>query len=351
MFSNQRFSLLRRVAVIKRDSWHVALRTLISSWRNKKVIVLGDMILDEFILGTTNRVSREAPVVIVKYDESLYGLGGAANAVQNIAALGGNPVAIGVIGTDDSGRRMKQLFRAKGVAAQGLVSAPSRTTTTKVRVLAGDYHAQRQQIVRIDKEQDIPLTVHEEDRVISAFKGELGKTDTVILSDYHQSVFSDRIISESIHLCRRRGVPVVADSRFRLKKFRGVTTATPNEVEAAAAVGWELAGDEAVTRIGRKLLKALAASSLLVTRGRYGMALFEPGKRVQTVDVIGSTEATDVTGAGDTVAASVALTLAAGGDMSAAMRIANIAASIVVMKRGTAVAEADEIDELVRMLP
>lgn len=334
----------------KRDLRSATLETLISGWKNKRIIVLGDMILDEFIFGTTNRVSREAPIVIVKYDESSYGLGGAANAVQNLASLGGYPIAIGVVGTDASGLQMKRLFKARGATVRGLVSSPSRTTTTKIRVLAGDYHAQRQQIVRIDKEQDKPLTAREEDKIIAVFKKELRQADAAVLSDYHQSLFTDRVIGESIHLCRRFGIPVIADSRFRLKKFKGVTTATPNEVEAAAAVGEDLVGDEAVTRIGRKLLRALSASSLLVTRGRYGMALFEPGKRVKAIEVIGSTEATDVTGAGDTVAASVALTLAAGGDMSAAMRIANVAASIVVMKRGTAVAEVDEVVGLVGSL-
>lgn len=327
----------------KHDPRPAALKALVSGWQNRNVVVLGDMMLDEFVFGTTDRVSREAPVVIVRYDASSFSLGGAANAVQNIVSLGGRAIPVGVIGADESGSQMKRLFESRGVGIGGLLSSSSRTTTTKVRVLAGDYHAQRQQIVRIDKEQDTPISPHEEDSVLAAFERELARADAAVLSDYHQFLFTDSLIGKSIRLCRRFGVPVIADSRFRLVKFKGVTTATPNEVEAAEAVGSELVGDDAVTRIGRRLLKVLSASSLLVTRGRYGMALFEPRKKVRTVEVIGSSEATDVTGAGDTVAASVALTLAAGGDMNAAMHIANVAASIVVMKRGTAVAEVGEI--------
>lgn len=315
----------------------------VAKWRGKRILVFGDMILDEYIFGSTSRVSREAPVVIVRYDSSSFNMGGAANAAQNIASLGGNAIAVGFIGNDASGEQLKRLMSERGVSIRSVVTLKGRYTTTKMRVMAGDYHAQRQQMVRIDREQDIPIDSREESRLLSAFERELRRSDAVILSDYHQAIFTENVIRKSIEMCRQAGVPVIADSRFHLRVFRGVTTATPNEVEAASAVGMDLCGEDTVERAGRKLLKILASQSVLITRGRFGMSLLERGKKIRSVDVVGTREATDVTGAGDTVVSAVALTLAAGGSMFVAMHLANIAASIVVMKRGTAIADTGEI--------
>jgi rfaE bifunctional protein kinase chain/domain len=319
-------------------------------WRNKRIIVLGDMILDEFIFGRTDRVSREAPVVIVRYDGSSYSPGGAANAAQNIAALGGRAVPVGLIGDDAEGAQLRSLMKERGIATRGLVRAAGRMTTTKTRVMAGDYHAQRQQIIRIDREEESHISAALSDRILAAFDRELEKADAVVLSDYQQGLFDSKVIRESIRGARKRRIPVVADSRFRLARFKGVTAATPNEVEAAEAAGVDLAGGASLERLGKKLLEMIGASSLLVTRGRFGMALFEPGRKSRRIGVVGKPEATDVTGAGDTVVSAVALTLAAGGEMTAAMHLANIAASIVVMKRGTAVAEIPEVMELIHAL-
>ncbi len=323
------------------------LKSAVSKWQGKRVLILGDMILDEFIFGRTQRVSREAPVVVVRYDGCSYSPGGAANAAQNVDALGGRADPIGLIGLDDTSLHLKRIFHAKGLPVRGLISSSERCTTSKTRVMAGDYHAQRQQIVRIDREQDAPISLKLQERVLSLFESRLKRADAVILSDYQQGLFTEKVVNESINMCRRSGIPVVADSRFRLGEFKGVTTATPNEVEAAAAAGFSLTGDRALERIARKLLRSLSASSLLVTRGRFGMCLFEPRRRVRSVEVVGSSEATDVTGAGDTVVSAVALTLAAGESMYTAMHIANMAASIVVMKRGTAVVKKVEVLELI----
>jgi rfaE bifunctional protein kinase chain/domain len=336
--------------VKRRDIGFEALCSAVESWKGKRVLVFGDMILDEFILGRTDRVSREAPVVIVRYDGSLYSPGGAANAAHNVAALGGTAVPVSFVGDDGSGVRLRDLLRERGMTVRRLISAKGFLTTTKTRVMAGDFHAQRQQIVRIDREQDGPLPRRLEDRLLAAFEAEAARAGAVLLSDYHQSVFTPRIIRESLRMCRAARVPVVVDSRFRLNDFVGVTIATPNEVEAASAAGVELASAGALGRIGRKLLRRLSAGAILVTRGKFGMTLFERRKRSVSVDVVGSREATDVTGAGDTVAAAVSLTLAAGFPVELAMRLANIAASIVVMKRGTAVASPAEILEAIRAL-
>jgi rfaE bifunctional protein kinase chain/domain len=320
-----------------------SVKETVLSWKGRKVIVAGDMILDEYLYGTTDRVSREAPVVIVRYDGSSWCPGGAANAATNIASLGGRAFAAGVTGRDDTAERLGVMLRSSGVNTGGIVSAAGTMTTSKTRVLAGDFHAQRQQIVRIDRESGASLTQALGKRFLRSIEKRLPGCGALILSDYGQGVFSDEIAKAVIRMASASGIPVIADSRFGLARFKGITTATPNEVEAAEAAGIEPGSDDALVRTGRKLLKALQSDSLLITRGRLGMALFRPRKKTLKAGVVGSPEATDVTGAGDTVVSAVALTLAAGGTMREAMLAANVAASIVVMKRGTAVTDPGEI--------
>lgn len=319
------------------------LKSLVEGWQERRIMVLGDMILDEFIYGVTGRVSREAPVVVVRYDSSVYVPGGAANAVRNITSLGGEAVPVGFVGGDEAGRKLLGILQEDGTRTGGLCVFEERPTTNKTRVMAGDHHAQRQQMVRIDREQRLPIDIDEEDRIIDNFDRELPSAGAVILSDYGQGLFTERMIEHAIASCRDRGVPVVADSRFKLASFRGVTAATPNEVEAAAAAGMSPVEDSELERMGRRLLRRISCNSLLVTRGRFGMSLFEKRRKTRSIGVIGSAEATDVTGAGDTVVSVVAMTLAAGGTMETAMHLANAAASIVVMKRGTAVATVREL--------
>ncbi len=329
------------------DKIRLEMRSVIENWRGKSVVVLGDMILDEFIYGVTDRVSREAPVVIVRYNSSEYVPGGAANTVRNISSLGGSAVPVGFVGGDEAGRTLLNILSDDGTKADGLHIFEERPTTNKIRIMAGDHHAQRQQMVRIDKEQHRPISGDQEKRIILNFERELPSAGAVILSDYGQGLFTGRIIEHAIRSCRDAGVPVIADSRFNLTSFRGVTAATPNEVEAAAAAGVPPVEGDELERIGRKLLKRLLSCSLLVTRGKFGMSLFEKRRKTRSIGVIGSSEATDVTGAGDTVVSVVALTLAAGGTMETAMHLANAAASIVVMKRGTAVASVPELLDVI----
>jgi rfaE bifunctional protein kinase chain/domain len=318
-------------------------RETVRSWRGARVLVVGDMMLDEYVYGRTDRISREAPVVIVRHEGDYLAPGGAANAAMNVAALGGDASACGLTGRDPEGRRLRDALEKAGVDTGGLIAAAGRRTTSKTRVLAGDFHAQLQQIVRIDREDTRGVAPAMNRRLVQRVGRELGRCRALVLSDYGRGVLGDRTIPEIIEAAAAAGVPVVADSRFRLEAFRGVTTATPNEVEAAAAAGIDTDEDGALERTGRRLLRRLGADSVLITRGRFGMALFRRRRPTEVVGVVGSPEATDVTGAGDTVVAAVALSLAAGADMSTAMHAANIAASIVVMKRGTAVAIPREI--------
>ncbi|HEM47218.1 MAG TPA: sugar kinase, partial [Alphaproteobacteria bacterium] len=214
-----------------------ALTGIVRRWCGRRVVVLGDLMIDEFVYGRTDRVSREAPVVVVRYDGSGFSPGGAANAAQNVAALGGRAVPVGFVGDDERGAMLRSLLSGAGVGTAGMLVFRDRFTTAKMRVMAGDYHAQRQQIVRVDREQRTEATAAEEKRILARFRREAARAAAVILSDYGQGVFSGRIVRGAIDFCRKGGIPVVADSRFRLRLFRGVTTAVPNEVEAHAAAG------------------------------------------------------------------------------------------------------------------
>ncbi|RKZ07795.1 carbohydrate kinase [bacterium] len=336
--------------MVAKDPSYYLLGKSIELWKGKKIVILGDMILDEFIYGTAVRVSREAPVVIVRYDSTSYSPGGAANAVQNIVAMGGRAFPVGVIGKDEDGRILRELFEKRGVSHRGLIGEKTRATVKKIRVMAGEYHAQKQQVVRIDKEDAGPVDKHLEEKLLRRFRVLIARgVDAVLLSDYNQGIFSDSLIKEVMETTRDAGVPTVVDSRFRLNRFVGVTTATPNELEAARAVGFD-GGQIDIEKVGRILLKKLKSKSLIITRGRLGMFLFEPRRRARSVNVVGSQEATDVTGAGDTVSSAVALSLAAHLDMVSAMELANIAASIVVMKRGVSVATIDEIRSRLQLM-
>lgn len=329
---------------------YAAVRDAVGAWRGARVLIVGDMMLDEYVFGRTDRISREAPVVIVRYEGSSLAPGGAANAAMNVAALGGSAAACGLTGRDDTGRRLREALGSARIDTGGLIAAAARDTTSKTRVLAGDFHAQLQQIVRIDREDRRAVAPGVHARLLRRVRSALRDCRAVILSDYGRGVLTGSTAGPIIEACRGAGVPVVADSRFCLEAFRGVTTATPNEVEAAAAAGIGPDEDDALERTGRRLLRRLGAESIMITRGRFGMALFRRRRPTETVGVVGSTEATDVTGAGDTVVAAVALSLAAGAGMTTAMHAANIAASIVVMKRGTAVATPRELLERVDAL-
>jgi len=316
---------------------------VVEAWQGARILVAGDMMMDEYVYGTTDRVSREAPVIIVRYDGSEWSLGGAANAARNVASMGGRAEAFGFAGKDERGLKMKALMKDAGIVISGMSFSARRTTVSKTRILAGDYHAQRQQIARIDREERSAPGETGERTLLERLSGRMDRAGAIILSDYGQGTLSRRMIRSVTVLAGRKGIPVIADSRFRLRDFRGVTTATPNEVEAAEAAGTGTGVPDGLEETGRRLLAAISSESLLITRGRYGMALFRRGRRTMLEDVVGSPEATDVTGAGDTVVSAVALSLAAGADMVTAMRIANLAASVVVMKRGTAVASTAEI--------
>jgi D-glycero-beta-D-manno-heptose-7-phosphate kinase len=327
------------------------LRSIIEAFAGRRVLVIGDLIADEFIYGEVSRVSREAPVLILRYDATEVVPGGAGNAANNVAALGARALVAGMVGADVEGRRMIGAF-ARGVDTRRVVRARHYRTPVKTRILAGGIHSAKQQVVRIDRETDWPLS----DEVSQAFGAKLtqalAECDAVLLSDYGSGLvtpeLADAIRTALVKRFPGRTIPIVVDSRYRLLEYRGLTACTPNQSEVEAALGVHIDDDlDALERAGRALLRRTAMQAVLITRGSHGMALFEPKQPTRHVPIFGSDEIADVTGAGDTVIATLATSLAAGATFAEATNLANYAGGVVVMKRGTATASASELTEAV----
>jgi D-glycero-beta-D-manno-heptose-7-phosphate kinase len=323
------------------------LLALVDAFSARRVLVVGDLIADEFIYGHVERISREAPVLILKYDATEIVAGGAGNAANNVAALGGRARVLGVVGADREGRRLLSSFH-RGVDRAGIVRVPAYRTPVKTRILAGGVHSAKQQVVRIDRDAGWPLGEAFGRAMSSRLRRALADCDAVLLSDYGSGLVTPAL-ARAIRAVvaarpRRRPVPVLVDSRYRLLDYRGLTTCTPNEAEVEQVLGIRVDDDpRALERAGRALLKRTRMQSVLVTRGSRGMALFQPKQPTIHIPIFGSDEIADVTGAGDTVIAAIALALAAGASFYEAARLANYAGGLVVMKRGTATVSAREL--------
>lgn len=327
------------------------LLALVDGFANRRVLVIGDIIADEFIYGEVARVSREAPVLILKYGATEMVAGGAGNAANNVAALGGRTRLLGVVGADPEGRRLLASFH-RGVDRSHIVRARDYRTPVKTRILAGGVHSAKQQIVRIDREAGWPMTEAASRAYTKKIKTALDGCDAVLLSDYGSGLVTPAV-AELVRRTlekrsRRRPVPVLVDSRYRLLDYKGFTTCTPNEAEVEQVVGIHVNDNaDALEKAGRQLLQRTRMGAVLVTRGGRGMALFEPRQATVHIPIFGSDEVADVTGAGDTVIATVALALAAGASFYEAARLANYAGGLVVMKRGTATVSAREMADAV----
>jgi rfaE bifunctional protein kinase chain/domain len=327
------------------------LLALVDGFSSRRVLVLGDLIADEFIYGEVSRVSREAPVLILKYDATQILAGGAGNAANNVAALGGRATLSGLVGSDAEGRRMLASFH-RGVDKTYVIRARQYRTPVKTRILAGGVHAARQQVVRIDRDTGWPLDETVSRALAKKIEPALDNCDAVLLSDYGSGLITpalaDLVRRALARRKRRRAIPVLLDSRYRLFDYRGLTTCTPNESEVEAALGVQIDDDlDALERAGRLLLRRTGMQAVLITRGSRGMALFQPKQPTVHVPIFGADEVTDVTGAGDTVNATFGLALAAGASFYEAARLANYAGGLVVMKRGTATVSAKELSDAV----
>ncbi len=324
---------------------------LVDAAGDRQVAVIGDVIADEFIHGRLSRVSREAPVLILEYDGTTVVPGGAGNAAANVAALGARARLVGLLGAGDADRRVARAL-PRGVDRAGLIRAGGGYhAPVKTRILAGGVHSTRQQVVRIDRETDIPDDPGTRLAFERAARAAAADCDAVLVSDYGSGLVRPGLVAGIRRAAARRGapVPIVVDSRYGLLRYRGVTACTPNEAEVEQALALTIGDDpEQLERAGRTLLERLRAEGLVLTRGRRGMAVFVPGRRTAHIPVFGTDEVADVTGAGDTVIATIALALAAGASLLEAATLANYAGGLVVMKRGTATVSADELRRAVR---
>jgi len=323
------------------------LLALVDGFASRRVVIIGDVIADEFIYGEVARVSREAPVLILKYDATEMVAGGAGNAANNVAALGGRAALVGLVGGDAEGRRLLASFH-RGVSRAHVVRAREYRTPVKTRILAGGVHAARQQVVRIDREAGWPLDPAISAALAKKIAPALDDCDAVLLSDYGSGLITPALAATVRDIVarrsRRRPVPVLLDSRYRLVDYRGLTTCTPNESEVEQVLGIRINDDpDALERAGRLLLRRTGMQAVLITRGSRGMALFQPKQATIHIPIFGSDEVADVTGAGDTVIAAFGLALAAGASFYEAARLANYAGGLVVMKRGTATVSAAEL--------
>ena len=319
------------------------MREATGAFGGRTVVVIGDLLIDEYLFGKPARISREAPVLILRFSEREVLLGGAANAAHNVAALGGRVVPIGVIGRDAAGEELVSPFRACGIATDGIVTEAGRTTTVKTRIMAGGYQATRQQVVRLDREPLGELQPITEDALLSRLTALGARGDAVLVSDYGYGTVTARVFDRVRTLARRSGAIVSVDSRYQLPRFTGVTAATPNEAELAQLTGTDVDDERAVEKAGRQLLERLDARLLLVTRGSRGMALLERDGATTFMPIHGTDEIADVTGAGDTVISAFTLALASGTSPTTAASLANVAGGIVVMKRGTGTVTAAEL--------
>jgi rfaE bifunctional protein kinase chain/domain len=321
------------------------LRALIAGFTGKKIVVVGDLIADEYLYGKPARISREAPVLILRFTDREVRLGGAANAAHNVRALGATALPIGVLGADPAGDEVLRLFGEAGIPCEGVSRAAGRLTPVKTRIMAGGYESTRQQVVRLDHEPEPSLPGDVEARLIAAVKAAGSGADAFLVSDYGYGSVTARVFEAVLETARRRGAVVAVDSRYDLPRFRGATAATPNEPEVEALAGVELGDERALEKAGRVVLERLESRYLLVTRGSRGMALLEREGPVTFMPIHGSDQIADVTGAGDTVISAFTVALAAGAGAVEAAWLANVAGGVVVMKRGTATVSPQELSE------
>ena len=313
---------------------------LIRAFPGHRIGVIGDLVADLYIYGRPVRLSREAPVLIVRHEREEFFLGGAANSMANLRALGASVEAVGMVGEDSTGERLLRTLGSIGVSTRGVLSSPRWRTISKHRILAGDYHTRKQQMLRMDYEPQGNPDPGEAAELARRIRDLRDSVEAWIVSDYGYQMVTGEIL-EIMREEHGRGKVVVADSRYRLREFGSISLVTPNEAEAFAALSTEPDWGEELTQehvqdLGRRLLAELATDAVLVTRGDRGMMLFEADKEPLDIPISGTRDIVDVTGAGDTVVSVATLALVSKASLAEAARIANIAAGIVVMKPGAA---------------
>jgi len=321
---------------------------LIEQFPQKKVAVWGDLILDEYLYGNTRRISREAPVLILTHCSNEFFLGGGGNALFNLNALDAEPIPIGVIGDDEAGEKIIRLMQQSGISPHLIEQEEDYSTPRKTRILAGEENTRKQQILRIDKEEKVPIDPALHKKLQAALTQAGSQVDALLISDYNYMTVTAEIYSDILPYYKKAGIPIALDSRFRLLDFKGATVITPNEPETESALHTEISDSAAeLEKIGRSLLDKTSSEAVLLTRGSKGMILFENSSPPFSIPVVGTTDIVDVTGAGDTVICVFTLALTAGATFSEAAVLANYAGGIVVMKKGTSYLTLPELRDAI----
>ena len=316
------------------------LKTIISNFKNKKILVIGDLILDEFIWGQVSRISPEAPVPVVWVKDESFMPGGASNVANNINSLGGRAYMVGVVGNDDRAGILKGELEHRGVNVDGIFTDPERPTILKTRVIA-----HQQQVVRIDKEKTDPLKDKIVNRIINYIENVIDEVDGLIVEDYGKGLITPKLLDKIVPLAKKKKKIIAVDPKEEhFSYYKGVTVLTPNNNEASRAVGFEIKDKATLKKAGFELLKKLQSRIILITLGEDGMMVFEKDKSPKKIETIAQ-EVFDVSGAGDTVVSTYALSLIAGATPIQAAHIANCAAGIVVGKVGIAVVNQSEVIE------
>ena len=314
------------------------LKEVVERFESARILAIGDVMLDRFILGTVSRISPEAPVPVVDLTSETFKPGGAANAINNIRALGGEVIAVGIIGDDVSGKKLIDLLKQSGINTEGILVIQNRPTIVKTRIIAG-----QQQIVRIDREKRDGLDNEWVQKILGFLNTKIKDIDAILISDYDKGVITNKLLEDVIPLAKKYNKPIIVDPKVEhFLDYKGVTIVTPNIKEASAATGISPINETSIRNMGQWLLTQLECDTVLITRGKDGMTLFENDGAVIHIPTV-AREVFDVTGAGDTVTGVVALCLAVGAVMVDAAIIANTAAGIVVGKLGTATATKEEL--------
>jgi D-glycero-beta-D-manno-heptose-7-phosphate kinase len=328
------------------------LRKIIEDFPNITITVLGDLVADEFIFGEISRVSREAPVLILKHRERTVLPGGGANAANNLADLGVNVLPVGIVGDDEAGKSLLRYFRHKKIPVSGVLKDKSFTTVTKTRILAGMAHTSRQQVVRVDREPQESPNAHLTRELYLAARNYAHASDAVLVSDYGYGAATPAIVDTLRSKGKLGDVPIIVDSRYRMLQYTGVTAATPNEPEVEEALGIRIGENwDKLLTAGDEIISRMKLQSLVITRGRDGMVAFNHKHKPVDIPIFGSDQVADVTGAGDTVIAAFSAALAAGATTEEAAQVANYAGGIVVMKRGTASVSREELLHAIEQTP
>ncbi len=311
-----------------------------------RLLVVGDVMLDEYVWGTVGRISPEAPVPVVAVTRDTRALGGAANVAVNASSLGARVRLAGLVGADPAGREIARLLRKRRIGVDGLVADPERPTTLKTRVIA-----QHQQVVRVDREKKEPPSEATRDALIRKVRTAVAEVDGVVLSDYRKGALSPALVEETVAAAKRRGVFVAVDPKQKdFAYYRGCTLITPNKAEAEAALGGrELSGDLEIWEGGKALIRRSGATAILITRGEEGMSLVERGKTSFFHIPARARQVFDVTGAGDTVIGTLAVGMGVGAPLRDAALLANVAAGVVVGEVGTAPITTEKLTRALRL--